>query len=59
MAKAKTISKKKQPAAVETSESIAAQTKEFLKHGGQIEVVESGVSGQESMAPRKYASFPK
>ncbi len=46
--------KKKQPAAVETSESIAEQTRAFLKSGKKIHVVESGVSGQPSLAPGKH-----
>jgi len=45
--------KKKQPAAVETSESIAAQTQAFLKSGKKIQVIQSGVSGQPSLAVRK------
>jgi hypothetical protein len=45
--------KKKQPAAVETSESIAEQTRAFLKSGKKIQVIKSGVSGQPSMAARK------
>ena len=46
--------KKKQPAAVETSESIAAQTEAFLKKGKKIEVIQSGVSGQPSLAAKKH-----
>lgn len=42
--------KKKQPAAVQTSESIAEQTRLYLKSGKKIEVIKSGVSGQPSMA---------
>ncbi len=45
--------KKKQPAAVETSESIAEQTRAFLKAGKKIQVIQSGVSGQPSLAARK------
>ena len=44
---------KKAPAAVETSESIAEQTKRFLKSGNKITVIQSGVSGQPSLAARK------
>jgi hypothetical protein len=47
----RTAGKKKQPAAVETSESIAAQTAAFLAAGGEIERVDSGVSGN----PSSYA----
>ena len=41
-----TSPKKKSAAASETSESIAEQTRRFLKSGNKIEVVESGLSGQ-------------
>jgi hypothetical protein len=46
--------KKKQPAAVQTSQSIEEQTKLFLKSGNKIEVIQSGVSGQQSMAASKH-----
>jgi hypothetical protein len=46
-------SKKKQPAAVETSESIEEQTRAFLKSGNEIDVIKSGISGQPSMAVAK------
>jgi hypothetical protein len=49
----RTVGKKKQPAAVETSSSIEDKIAAFLKAGGGIEQVKSGVSGQESMAPPK------
>jgi hypothetical protein len=45
--------KKKQPAAVETSESIAEQTRRFLKSGNKIQRIPSGVSGQPSLAASK------
>ena len=45
--------KKKQPAAVETSESIEEQTRLFLKSGNKIDYIKSGVSGQPSMAVNK------
>jgi hypothetical protein len=45
---------KKQPAAVETSQSIEEQTKLFLKSGQKIQVIQSGISGQQSMAPSKH-----
>ena len=45
--------KKKQPAAVETSESIEEQTKLFLKSGNKIDIIQSGVSGQPTMAVNK------
>ncbi len=45
--------KKKQPAAVETSDSIAEQTRRFLKSGNKIQRIPSGVSGQPSLAAGK------
>jgi len=45
--------KKKQPSAVETSESIEEQTRLFLKQGNKIDVIKSGVSGQPTMAVSK------
>ncbi len=53
---------KKAPPAVETSLSIKNQTEAFLKAGGVIEKIPSGVSGQQSMAgPRhiRLSSKPK
>jgi len=46
--------KKKQPAAVETSETIEEQTRLFLQSGQKIQVIQSGVSGQQSMAANKH-----
>ena len=46
--------KKKQPAAVETSETIAEQTSRFLKSGNEIQYIQSGISGQPSMAVNKH-----
>lgn len=51
-----TSPKKKSAAASETSESIAEQTKRFLKSGNKIEVVESGLSGQPVLGAGKPAS---
>ena len=48
---------KKQAAATETSESIAEQTKAFLKSGGKIQQITAGVSGQKSMAPNKHITL--
>lgn len=56
-AKPKTAAKKKQPAALETSETIEAQTKAFLEAGGEITNINSGVSGQKSMAGPKHISL--
>jgi len=56
----RTVGKKKQPAAVETSSSIEDKVKAFLEAGGEIERVRSGVSGQPSMAaPKPKPSEPK
>ena len=49
----RTVGKKKQPAAVETSSSLDDKIKAFLEAGGEIERVRSGISGQPSMAPPK------
>lgn len=49
--------KKKQPSAVQTSQSIEDQTKAFLEGGGKIENINSGVSGQQSMAGPKHISL--
>ncbi len=49
--------KKKQPDASETSLSIEEQTAAFLKAGGAIEQIESGVSGQQSMAGPKHITL--
>jgi hypothetical protein len=48
--------KKKQPAAVETSSSIENQVQAFLKSGGKIEKINSGVSGQSNMPAQKVKS---
>ena len=49
--------KKKAAAAVETSLSIEEQTAAFLKSGGKIQTIATGVSGQKSMAPNKQISL--
>ena len=54
----KTVGKKKQPAAVETSSSIEDKVKAFLEAGGKIEQIQSGVSGQASMTPAKAKPAP-
>lgn len=45
--------KKKQPAATQTSESIAEQTKIFLASGKKIQYIEPGVSGQPTTPVKK------
>lgn len=52
-------SRKKIQLAVETSESIALQTAEFLKAGGAVEIIGKGVSGRELMVRRKYTLYAK
>lgn len=49
--------KKKQPDASETSLSIEEQTAAFLKAGGAIEKIQSGISGQQSMAGPKHITL--
>ena len=49
--------KKKQPAAIETSESIEEQTRRFLESGNKIEVVPNGVSGQNGGAVSKHITL--
>ncbi|MFT7560111.1 MAG: hypothetical protein ACI93R_002026 [Flavobacteriales bacterium] len=57
-AKPKTAApKKKQPAAVTSSASIAAQTEAFVKAGGKVNQIDSGISGQQSMAGPKHISL--
>ena len=51
--------KKKQPAAVETSESIEEQTRRFLEAGNKIQVIGNGVSGQPSLAVNKQIKLGK
>ena len=48
--------KKKQPAASQTSESIAEQTKIFLASGKKIQYIEPGVSGQTTPVAKKNTS---
>jgi hypothetical protein len=49
----------KKPAAVETSESLDAQIKAFLKGGGKIDQIATGVSGQSWSAPSRQISLGK
>ena len=50
----KGAAKKKDTSANETSESIRLQTEAFLQSGGEIQYVNSGVSGQVSMKAPKH-----
>ena len=52
-----TASKKKQPAATETSASIEAQMEAFFAAGGKIDLIDNGVSGQTSMAGPKHITL--
>jgi hypothetical protein len=49
--------KKKQPAAVQTSESIAEQTKIYLASGKKIQYIEPGISGQSTTPTKKQISL--
>lgn len=51
--------KKKTSNPVETSASIEEQTRAFLKSGGKIQYIDSGVSGQQSMAGNKHITLGK
>ena len=46
-----------QPAATETSQSIAEQVARFLNDGGKIEEVPRGVSGQPGAVARKHITI--
>jgi hypothetical protein len=54
----RTAGKKKQPAAVETSSSLDAKVQAFLKGGGEIEQVKTGVSGQTAFGAQKTKPKP-
>lgn len=57
-AKSKSVAvKKPQRAAIETSQSIEAQTRAFIESGGQITKINSGVSGMQSLAGSKQISL--
>lgn len=49
--------KKKEPAAVLSSKTIAEQTEAFLKAGGKIEYVKSGVSGQQNLGGPRHITI--
>lgn len=50
--------RKQAEADADSSKSIQEQTAAFLKAGGTVEVIPSGVSGQQSMAPgRKHITL--
>lgn len=47
---------KKPPASI-NSESIAEQTEAFLKSGGQIQEIKTGVSGQSAPTGRRHITI--
>ncbi len=49
--------KKKQPAASQTSESIAEQTRIYLESGKKIQYIEPGISGQTTTTVKKHISL--
>jgi len=49
--------KKKQPAATQTSESIAEKTRIYLESGKKIQSIEPGVSGQSTTPAKKQISL--
>ncbi|MCF7203098.1 hypothetical protein [Pseudomonas oligotrophica] len=53
MASKATASSRKSEPAVETSESLAAQMAAFLKSGGEIQQIPTGVSGQSQTPSRQ------
>lgn len=57
--KASGASKRKQPTALETSESIEEQVKAFLASGGEIQQVPKGVSGQTNTSGPKHITLGK
>lgn len=55
----KQAARRKQPAGTETSKSIEEQTEAFLQKGGEIQVINSGVSGQQSVSGPKHITLGK
>ena len=49
--------RKKQPAAVQTSESIAEKTRIYLESGKKIQTIEAGISGQTNTPAKKQISL--
>lgn len=49
----------KKAASVETSESIDQQVQQFLKSGGKIQQINSGVSGQQDGKGPKHITLGK
>ena len=42
---------------IETSESIAAQVEAFLKQGGEIQQIDTGVSGQKNVSGPRHITL--
>ena len=59
MPRKKETKSKKPPVGSETSESIALQTAEFLKSGGEVDIIQRGVSGREPTEGRKHITYAK
>ncbi|GAA5526140.1 hypothetical protein Maes01_02735 [Microbulbifer aestuariivivens] len=55
--KASSASKRKQPTALETRESIEEQVKAFLSSGGEIQQVPKGISGQTNTSGPKHITL--
>ncbi len=55
--KSTSAAKRKQPNALETSESIEAQVQAFLASGGEIQQVPKGVSGQTNTSGPKHITL--
>ena len=59
MTRKKEIKSKKPSVGSATSESIALQTIEFLKAGGEVDVIQRGISGREPTEGRKHIAYAK
>ena len=59
MYRKKETKSKKPSVSSETSESIALQTAEFLKAGGEVDVIQRGISGREPVVGRKHITYAK
>lgn len=58
-AQTRTQAKKSREVATQTSQSIESQTEAFLKSGGKIQKIDSGISGQNFMAGNKHIRLGK
>jgi len=57
--KTRSTGKKKQPTAIESSQTIAEQTEAFFKAGGKIDQIGIGVSGQQNLTGPKHITLGK